>query len=480
MRKGLVGLLFIAIIGVIGCGRDLEITAQEIYPMVTRIVGQGVYSSVAIDEQGMPHVAIYRDDDRTLYYATLSTATGEWIIETVDGQPDAGRYNDIAIDSNGTIWIAYYVQRGTQRYVRVVYRERGDMDWKETPKVQATGGYGQWLSMAIDSNDYPNLSYIDNGQNLLYAYYDGNEWHAYAVDLGQSPGCYHVCRLTSTTSIAINSQDEPVITYYDGANGNVKFVKLVGVKTTPNPYFVMELIQTSRVEGEGLRLYGPSPRTVIDPATGESVTKFVYTAELKHPADGEKANTVLYADGVAQPAEIYGFLGGTSFKQIWIDATQIDPNATYTIDYNRGDLTLFTDEGYYNDIFVQKGNPDIYHVCYFNKDTEDLYYAWKRDDENLWHWEGVDISLNIVGAYCKVVYDMEQGGPAIVYFDGTLNNLKVAFKVQGQWRTYIADSAGTRGEYVSLGYSEILQRWGITYYNRLTGEILFGSYFSLQ
>ena len=49
--------------------------------------------------------------------------------------------------------------------------------------VDGTGSVGLYSSIALDSSDYPHISYYDHtNDNLKYAYYDGSSWHFESPD----------------------------------------------------------------------------------------------------------------------------------------------------------------------------------------------------------------------------------------------------------------------------------------------------------
>lgn len=477
-RASLVFVLFF----LYGCGRDIEIAEVTIRFIGPRVVGPGIYSSLAIDSEGIPHVVAYNEDRKGLYYYT--PVRGEWVEEPVDITPDAGRFNAIAVGLDRKIWIAYYVYRNYEGFINIAYRNIGEETWNymKGPDSDRTNE-GGWLSMALDINRRPHLAYVDmESQNLLYSYYDGAQWKGLAVDQGFAPGCYHVCRITSTTSIKINSNNQPVISYYDGGNGNLKFAQIYDA-FLPSRYAVIQIVQTQRRTGEILYpLHGPTTLQIPDSQNpGSFISKWVYRARLLYPSDGLKANTRIYdQNDIPLPPEVFGFVEQTQFQEVWIDMNSIEPTATYYIDYNRTDPTVFTDEGWSNDIYVRQGNVDEYHVCYYNLDNHALYYAFRYDTDEIWNWEEVDLGLNYVGAYCRVGYDERENAPFIVYFDATLNNLKIAYKYKEGWRKYIADATGTTGEFVAIAFSPVSDEWGVTYYNRLRRAIMFGSYFPLR
>jgi len=69
--------------------------------------------------------------------------------------------------------------------------------------------YGEYTSMVLDSNDRPHISYIDyHNSKLKYAYFDGNRWQTEIVD--------NVGSMYNTTTLALDTNDRPHITYCTG------------------------------------------------------------------------------------------------------------------------------------------------------------------------------------------------------------------------------------------------------------------------
>ena len=171
--------------------------------------------SLALDSSDKPHISycyIYWDT-WTLKYAKR-TGT-EWANETVDSTDNVGEYTSLALDSSGNPHISYYDSTNRNlKYAR----------WKKV------GGYYQWsietvdfvddvevsTSLALDSFNNPHISYYDStNRNLKYARWTGSSWSIETVD---SAG-----RLCSRTSLALDSSNNPRISYYDFTKGNLKY-----------------------------------------------------------------------------------------------------------------------------------------------------------------------------------------------------------------------------------------------------------------
>ena len=87
--------------------------------------------------------------------------------------------------------------------------------------VDSDGKVGWGTSIALDTNGYPHISYFDPiNDDLKYAKWTGSEWSLETVDSDGSVGWY--------TSIALDSNGYPHISYYDTTNEKLKYAKRTG------------------------------------------------------------------------------------------------------------------------------------------------------------------------------------------------------------------------------------------------------------
>jgi hypothetical protein len=82
--------------------------------------------------------------------------------------------------------------------------------------VDSDGSVGYYTSVALDSGDNPHISYRDMGnRDLKYARWNGTGWNIETVDSDGSVGYY--------TSLALDSGDSPHISYHDYTNDDLKY-----------------------------------------------------------------------------------------------------------------------------------------------------------------------------------------------------------------------------------------------------------------
>ena len=77
---------------------------------------------------------------------------------------------------------------------------------------------GNATSIKVDSNDYPHISYYDNNNfNLKYAKWNGSSWNIEVADGADDVGQY--------SSLAFGYDEYPCIAHRDRANNNLKFAQ---------------------------------------------------------------------------------------------------------------------------------------------------------------------------------------------------------------------------------------------------------------
>lgn len=179
------------------------------------------YESLAVDPSGRPHFAYAGADESGLKYAWWD---GEkWTRQTLDNER-IDFFNSIQMTSAGLPRISYYhrlnrVDTGNIYALHLKFASFDGNSWTiET--VDPRSATGKFNSLALDNRGLPHISYsdVDSG-NLLYADWDGTDWHYSAPDTSQASGGW----VGIGSSIQMDSDNNPHIAYVDVTHRAIKY-----------------------------------------------------------------------------------------------------------------------------------------------------------------------------------------------------------------------------------------------------------------
>ncbi|MGQ9706868.1 MAG: hypothetical protein ACUVWP_07735 [bacterium] len=271
---------------------------------------------------------------------------------------------------------------------------------------------GYYSSIAIDSHDYPHISYMDYKtytNKLKYAYYDGHKWNVEFADTDHSGGF---------SSIALDSKDLPHIahnsdsyssllyTYFDCKKWNKEYVD------TTSEYISLALDSKD------------NPHISYD---GNGVLKYAYFDLSKWNIEivDNNGNVGLYTsiaiDSRDNPHISYYDKTKSSLKYAYFDGSKWN----IEIVDNNGDV------GTYTSIAIDSKNYP--HISYRDEANSCLKYAYF--DSSKWNIVSFD---NENALYTSIKLDSNDN-PNIAYSDGGF--LKYAYFYNSKWYIEIVDSA---------------------------------------
>jgi hypothetical protein len=242
--------------------------------------------------------------------------------------------------------------------------------------VDSDGDVGREVtSIALDSNDNPHISYHDGtNDDLKYAKWDGNGWNIETVDSAGVVGWF--------TSMALDSNDYPHISYYDRTNDDLKYAKWDGS--------------------------GWNNETV------DSAGRVGWFTSLA--LDSNDDPHISYHDWINDDVKYWNI-------EIVDSAGDVGRHTSIALD-----------------------GSDYAHISYYDGTNDDLKYAmWTGI---AWNIEIVD-SAGDVGLYPSLALDSNDD-PHISYLDLTNDDLKYAKWDGSGWNNETVDSAGDVGWYSSL------------------------------
>ncbi len=186
----------------------------------------GAFTDLALDSIGHPHISYHNAFSGTLQYAYHDGVI--WHKETVDsaGFGLTGQHTSLAMNSGNRPHITYY--DASAQTVRYAY-----YDGSVWHKATVDNANGQSTALVLDGNDHPHIAYSRRSLSTSYrqcgyAYHDGLIWHYETVDDGggtASVGDY--------VSLALDSTEMPQVSYYDFTNRNLKYARRGGAGWQP-------------------------------------------------------------------------------------------------------------------------------------------------------------------------------------------------------------------------------------------------------
>jgi hypothetical protein len=312
-----------------------------------------------------------------------------WDIETVDS--DVGTYGghtSLALDDGGYPHASYYdASDGTLKHA---YKDT--TGWQIETVDTGLGTVSSYVhtSLALDTDGYPHLSY-KRSVEVRYAHQDANGWHIETVDSD-------VSLVGGFSSLVMDEQDHPHISYYDGQYGQPDSLKY------------------ARKDVSGWHV-----ETVDDTLSWDASP---YTSLA---LDGNGYPHIGYCDSLGGSSGYFQIKYAYEDADGWHIETVDSGGATYGNSY----VSLALDMNGYA------------HISYCHRDDDDLKYAYK--DDGGWHVETVDSEGN-VGYYASLVLDA--GGCPHISYSGSL---KYAHKDASGWHIQVVDSPGSFHTSLALG-----------------------------
>ncbi|MHC4752651.1 MAG: hypothetical protein ACYTFW_22615, partial [Planctomycetota bacterium] len=184
----------------------------------------GMWTNVVCDSRDRPRCSYYEGDDNCLKYAAWNGTSWDREVVDVGGPTDpfsVGRYNCMVIDSQDKCHISYR-DRNKFRLKYAVQDGMGGWDIQVVDDPNVTDpvgngrvGVGRYTSIDLDSNEHPHISYtdLDNGC-LKYARWNGSSWEV------ENVYCTAISLSITGTSIQIDSNDHPHIAFGDTSIAN--------------------------------------------------------------------------------------------------------------------------------------------------------------------------------------------------------------------------------------------------------------------
>lgn len=306
--------------------------------------------------------------------------SAEWRIEVVD-PGDGGSYTSLLMDQTGNGHAAYINDQAHQ--LKYAFWDHHLTKWFAMKVDNSAGGFA---SIALDSTQRPHISYLEyNTGRLKHAYWNGSSWKIEPVLLSARLLEYY-------TSITIDRDDHPVITYYE-------------VLDAGDPDYSLHL-RSAKFNGQFWEI------STVDGTKGSGKFNSVVTA-----ADGRIH--IAYANVRDENASLrYAYSRGNSWQyQILEGAGQV---------FYVHAVSITTDK---------QNNP---HIVYTDVANRCIKYATRKDGD----WKFQVVASMIREGYPDrngIALD-DHGDPYISFYDAGAGTLKLAHREGGRWISEVVDA----------------------------------------
>jgi hypothetical protein len=181
--------------------------------------GTGRDSSLVLDSSNNPHISyiIQAHSAIDIMYAHWNGSA--WSIQSVD-EGHILDFTSLALDSNNNPHVSYYIYQNiySTKLLDLKYAKWNGSAWS-IQTVDFAGDVGSYSSLALDSSNNPHISYHDMSNNTLkYAKWTGSSWNFQIVDSIGAIGVFGY-----DTSLALDSFGNPHISYCDGTDADLKY-----------------------------------------------------------------------------------------------------------------------------------------------------------------------------------------------------------------------------------------------------------------
>ena len=175
----------------------------------------GRWNAVAVDSNGHVHVVHIKDTSYQLRHSVYDGTS--W---SSSGIKNCGKTYcwdvHMVIDGNDELHVAYTTYTSSRETLE--YMHYDGTTWTSS-EVTPSALFGP-VGIAVDSNNHPHISYAANGQycgdGLRLASHDGTGWSSQGVDLGSNRGC--------ESAILIDGNDHVYIAYQDRSASKLKII----------------------------------------------------------------------------------------------------------------------------------------------------------------------------------------------------------------------------------------------------------------
>jgi hypothetical protein len=174
-------------------------------------------TSLALDNNGNPHITYYNDITEDLMYAVKEA--GNWTISVVDSADDVGRFSSLVLDPLDIPHISYYQHlTDSSGIVKIAVWNNTEWNISHIDSLDHVfigfSGARNMTSLNLDPQMNLHLTYSDQ-KIMKYSKWDGSNWQRQIIlDVSDTSTI-----LGQQTSMQLDNQGYVHIAYYEVTNG---------------------------------------------------------------------------------------------------------------------------------------------------------------------------------------------------------------------------------------------------------------------
>lgn len=184
----------------------------------------GYYSALALDGKDNPSISFYEyrgplGTDLKIRLRVVAKRQGHWEVETVDPQEGSGKFNSMASDAAGHLFLAYANVGAGTAGMRFAYWDgkkwiREIVDGPEQNRGESLG-FGSFVT--LDRQGNPHVTYLNESTNQVrYAVKKNGRWQIHVLDRVSAYGAL------DRNAVALDDDNRAYVSYYDAGAGILK------------------------------------------------------------------------------------------------------------------------------------------------------------------------------------------------------------------------------------------------------------------
>jgi hypothetical protein len=202
-------------------------TAWKVEPLSLGVKLVEYYTSIAVDTEDHPIISFYEvlsntSPDFILRLRTVKFTGQAWELSTVDRGYGSGKFNSLAVGSDGVAQVAYANVKDETAGLR--YARQVGNSWETTVLEGGVRPIHMYsIQLVLDRANKPHITYTDAVQGVVkYARVVGKKWEFLPVDKLERMA------FPDRNGIALDDAGNPYVSYYDAGLGVLKVAHLEG------------------------------------------------------------------------------------------------------------------------------------------------------------------------------------------------------------------------------------------------------------